>query len=819
MAEQVPQIPEVPFDEGPETIKETVTSQVTLNDLPPPGAIFQRKLTDREIVALKGFGSDTLKFLNEVSKDMLPGIGEARAVEYTNQEIEGLKKALKERDVPGTVVHGIGVPLMSAGTLPYWLGGGVIGGAAAFLMRDIIGKGYRNLTARFRSPQEAFRQAAQQPTGIDPKIFEQPGAREATKRAETTINKKNVPVKITEKFNYGQSSSPVRTGLSKSPSEFQGSRTYDVLAQTNFKGMSTDQMVGTMINLIRKGKISKDELFDAGVLKLDENLKPVGGAIYEMPKELKQAFGKQELLKMLQDSPSNRLKVTRYGTPSFDDGFFDLYASTDIMIANLKGSIQEKLFQNINVAQRRPLLNAGNALADIQRILDRGVSRGKFLESSNAALTTQKLQSLRELIPSLSTGDAQIMRALINNLEKVKKKYLTKDKTFKDAPKHEGQGSTKGGDDYNEVVIHLDESIVGNKEPRRVYGTHFNEANPIVFTLQKTRYNQKGDPILFAEEIQSDPIQQLFGEGKGNLRKMMNNPYSKNLIESVIRKRIKDLSEAQTPLIKKSQRVSLSQAEVKQLQQLNDDKATLRKYFQKSELMDDQGMKALQRILKDDVNRPDYIPYLNQYYKLAIRQMIDDAIRTGKKGISILPVTTYKGKSTHHTKDQGHYLYYGDEKGLKTKAFDKDQLPGPKTKKKAGDAVYIETMKKIAKEIEQDYGLKLPISKQKIYSTSFKKGGPFVIVNPNGTIMAGFKKKTNRDYILQKLNSNRSASDRLTPRNITDDPGEVEEMFTSIVMEIPDNAAKMLRKKKMRSYKTGGLVAIEPKREYFAPIF
>ena len=259
MAEQVPQIPEVPFDEGPETIKETVTSQVTLNDLPPPGAIFQRKLTDREIVALKGFGTDTLKFLNEVSKDMLPGIGEARAVEYTNQEIEGLKKALKERDVPGTVVHGIGVPLMSAGTLPYWLGGGVIGGAAAFLMRDIIGKGYRNLTARFRTPQEAFRQAAQQPPRVDPKIFEKPGQREATKRAETTINKKNVPVKITEKFNYGQSSSPVRTGLSKTPSEFQGSRTYDVLAQTNFKGMNTDQMVGTMINLIRKGKISKDE--------------------------------------------------------------------------------------------------------------------------------------------------------------------------------------------------------------------------------------------------------------------------------------------------------------------------------------------------------------------------------------------------------------------------------------------------------------------------------------------------------------------------------------------------------------------------------
>ena len=54
--------------------------------------------------------------------------------------------------MPGTIVHGIGVPLMSAGTLPYWLGGGVIGGAAAFLMRDVIGKGYRRFTSRFRKP-------------------------------------------------------------------------------------------------------------------------------------------------------------------------------------------------------------------------------------------------------------------------------------------------------------------------------------------------------------------------------------------------------------------------------------------------------------------------------------------------------------------------------------------------------------------------------------------------------------------------------------------------------------------------------------------
>ena len=73
MAEQIPQIPEIPLDPTEVNLKETVTREVTLNDLPPPGAIFQRKLTDRELIALKGFGADSLKFLNEMSKDLLPG--------------------------------------------------------------------------------------------------------------------------------------------------------------------------------------------------------------------------------------------------------------------------------------------------------------------------------------------------------------------------------------------------------------------------------------------------------------------------------------------------------------------------------------------------------------------------------------------------------------------------------------------------------------------------------------------------------------------------------------------------------------------------
>jgi hypothetical protein len=42
--------------------------------------------------------------------------------------------------------------------------------------------------------------------------------------------------------------------------------------------------------------------------------------------------------------------------------------------------------------------------------------------------------------------------------------------------------------------------------------------------------------------------------------------------------------------------------------------------------------------------------------------------------------------------------------------------------------------------------------------------------------------------------------------------------FKSMVLEIPDSAAKQLSKKKMSTYREGGLVAIAPKREYFAAV-
>ena len=71
--------------------------------------------------------------------------------------------------------------------------------------------------------------------------------------------------------------------------------------------------------------------------------------------------------------------------------------------------------------------------------------------------------------------------------------------------------------------------------------------------------------------------------------------------------------------------------------------------------------------------------------------------------------------------------------------------------------------------------------------------------------------------MLQKYNSKGTAN--FVADDLTTDASKRNEVFTGFTLEIPENAAKILSKKKLRSYVSGGLVAIEPKREYFAPLF
>jgi hypothetical protein len=885
MIDQLPKIPDdgyIPPKQGVEQVAE----QITLNDLPPPGAILQRKLTEREIIALKGFGNDGLKLLNEIAKDMLPGIGEARAMAYAEDEIRLLNKAVEERDVPGTIVHGIGVPLMSAGTLPYWLGGAAIGGTAAFLMRDVIGKGYRRFTSRFRKPLEdpisnnafmsnaqAFartedniliRQAYSQwlrglpenriqntqtsiannmlefnttirnnPDRLNRLIDEDMADINYTasridndiniklqkellnkekQKAELIIRQKNLPDKTTEILNYGETATPKRTGLAKNVSEFQGSRAFDVLAKENFKGMNTKQIQARIINLIRTGKIPKEEIFDAGILKLDENFKPIGGALGSKDlQDLKGTVDKQVLLKMLKNAPSQRLSINTYGTVQKDADFFDLYASTDIIGANIKGNIDELIFKTTNTADRRTLRNVRNTLDDLM------YQSGRIAEGGNVVnfASDRVIQQLQDIIPELDVATQQMMRAYVGNIEKIKP-YTTKLSSKFDQregyPMHQST-STAGGADYREKVIYLDEPIPLNKgKGVASFTSHFKEGNPIVHVRYKTRYTKDGDPVFSIEEIQSDTLQPFYDSGGKIKREAMNNPYDKGLLEGVIRKKMRDLIDEQRPLIELSKKQPLSNSQKKLLQKLQDEQSLLKKYFVKSEAMDEAALQKIGKIIKDEV-KEDYYPYMRSYYKLALRSLIDEAVRDGRRGITIVPV----GKGTHHSKDKGHYLYYGDNKGSKIQALEFTALPpAGKIKRTSAEAIYPATLRQIAKEIEKDYGIKLNLKTQKIYNTS--DASPYVIKREGSdSIVAAFKNKKNRDYMLEKYNTRGSAS--FVADDLTIDPSKRTEVFTGFTLEIPDNAAKILSKKKLRSYVSGGLVAIEPKREYFAPLF
>ena len=98
---------------------ETVEEEVTWRDFPPPGALLMRAPTEREKIAMKNFGKGLINFQEQMSLDLIPGLGEVRMQNYTNEEIDLFKQAIQREDYPAATVHGIGTPLMAAGMLPW----------------------------------------------------------------------------------------------------------------------------------------------------------------------------------------------------------------------------------------------------------------------------------------------------------------------------------------------------------------------------------------------------------------------------------------------------------------------------------------------------------------------------------------------------------------------------------------------------------------------------------------------------------------------------------------------------------------------------
>jgi len=311
----------------------------------------------------------------------------------------------------------------------------------------------------------------------------------------------------------------------------------------------------------------------------------------------------------------------------------------------------------------------------------------------------------------------------------------------------------------------------------------------------------------------------------------MVSPYGNTLTEAYARRRLKEINAQMEPFLPKNLRTqvapgqwvkrTMTDTELKNLQKLDAEKSEIRKLLTKQDVRTTtEATAALNAGVARGEGKVDFFPYLRRtggvagYDMLMLKALIDDAVRTGKSGITIVPAGI-QGRSN----DAGWHMYYGDTKGTKKLALDEKSLK-KLGKRKAPDAEGIVALKKIVAQLEKEHGIKLQIRQQPIFN--YDPSALYAIENKSGQIVASFKKRQNRDFVLNQKNEMSPSKEGFTALNLADGaPGSPDlnkPFFKSIVLEWSDEQAKQLSKKKMSTYREGGLVAIMPKREYFAAV-
>ena len=925
-----PIVPEVPAPTGIDNLNEEVVEEeeVTWKDFPAPGTIFQRNLNEREKVAVKNFGQGLVNFQEQLSLDLIPGLGEQRMAGYGTEEVQLMIEAAKRKDVPSTIVHGVGVPIMAAGTFPWWFG--IPGKWAARAYRaatapfrqkargyftataEMIGSGQYSFVANaLNTPQKRvayehwlkglpeYRSVADQemirrnideflqlpperiqlldiegraeaaataripraegPTTIEGVVSENKRlVKEQTTQHQIAVKDKtemlqsgSVPTRITEKFSLGESLTPIRTGAQATTSEFLGSHAYDVIGMANFNQMPVKNMVEYLAGMVRSGKLKKEELFDAGLLKLDAANKPVGGTLFDLSANTpNMVIGKQDVLKILKESPAENLRIQTYRTATVDPAvYYDLYATTSMMGNTMDNFLQKSIFATKNTASRGKLRQVQKDVAALDKSMFDTANALTF-ENSNFRneFFSPMMQRMDDLMPSLDSGTQQVLRAYMENAKKINRMsndiQVTKEgpiQAFQSSGgTHAGHETStmEGGFGYSEKVIYLDETIPFNRDKGRTrFTSHFPQDNPIVHSRYKTRYDRSGNQIIAIEEIQSDTLQPFWDTGAKTKREAMLSPFGNQLTEAYVRRRLRELNEQMEPFLPKNLKKevapgqwvkrSITDKEIKNLQALDAEKAELRNFLTKRDFqIEGEATTAVRH--GTEMSQPekvDFFPYMRRtggvpgYDVLMIKAMLDDAIRTGKKGITIVPA----GVGNRST-DAGMYLFYGDAKGTKLKGLEKKAITKKGKKKISPDAIYIDALKVVAKQIEKEHGIKLNVVQREIYN--YNPMNTFGIENKSGNVIASFKTRQSRDFILNQKNQASASKEGFTGVNFSKDapglPHDVHRIptgnFKSIVLEIPDSAAKILSKKKLSTYRHGGLVAITPKREYFAAV-
>lgn len=674
---------------------------------------------------------------------------------------------------------------------------------------------------------------------------------------------KNKPTKgqlittVNEPRTFGQGSLQNLGEKQKSVREFIGSEAYDVIAASNIAKATPQQWIGYLTNARQKG-VRPEELEDAGLLILNAKGEPIGGELHAILKQdPKAVISKEEILASLETNPAFSMKVKDYEHSIKENVLLEKLPNLKVLNTEAQKILNEKIFSITNVAQRQPVNDLITKLQSLSE-LDSKVARTLYTADPKQYL--EAVDKLREIAGTLPQNQAQVIRTLADDYAAFAKmnEDAIKMKKVVQSPRHEGI-RPKGGYDYREKIIYYDNPIPGNSDLKRVYSSHFNEANPPVFTRYDTRGVDNYGDTFFVFEMQSDPHQTIsknFGklaigerDGKyavGTADKMVrNNPFGTKIQNEVVKRERQTILDEQKMLTDKAEKTPLTNKEMGRLIELDSNLKMLnmRTMTRPADSRNIYTEKQLQKLVDQHYKRDsfdttnfvyDYFPMGKEstWVKLGLKSIINSAQREGKRYVALAPadffqlhnntkfkIEQFYGLGLEKGALQGKFAPRNPELKLKEqKAF----LGGPEglgkyrkntritegDKKQpdtawypgelAGDAV----LPKAAKDIVKEMGGK--IEAKRVYLTDPAK--PYKILK-EGKPAYAFKTKNERDIIFEDLKRNESQLNIMDDVDVNDPSNFV----WSIVID-----TNGMNKTPSKGYRYGGLV--QAKREFFAPL-
>ncbi len=652
---------------------------------------------------------------------------------------------------------------------------------------------------------------------------------------------------VNEPFTFGQGTLKNQGVRQAHVREFIGSQAYDVIAATNIDRATPDVWIGFLRNARQKG-VKAEELADAGLITFNSKGEHIGGELHKILRENpKTIITKQEILASIETNPAFNMKVMNYEFPVKLDQLLEIRVNQKPLVDEVQKIISKKVFETTNLANRSAILATSTALKEADFAAD-AITQNLRADPDPKEIK-DVINKLEQLMIGLPQNESLIVRNVLDGFKQINQinSNALKLQNVIKSPRHTSRPI--GGMDYREKVIYYDNPIPDNSSSKRVYSSHFPEANPVAFSRYDVRGVDSYGDTFFLFEVQSDPHQNItraFSKlnqraqdaiARGEVptttvdQMIRNNPFA-NKISSGIKKNekqklineLKELTDIATTR-------PLTDAEMTKLTTTRQnlkmaDFKTPEPSLQKK--VDNFYVRG-ENSFNEDLKSYDFFPMEREetWAKLSLKSIINSAQKEGKRYVALAPAEFFQLGQNNKFKIEQFYglgtgkldnffnqnirnindkiVFRGGSEGIGKYRENTAIKTGPNKQegfyqgKLAGTAV----LPKLASEIVKELGGNLSV--KKVFITDPKKPYKILENSPTGKRpKVAFRTKKERDTYSVKYGGD---GGNYNVESIDDPINYVE----SIVID-----TQGMKKTPSKGYKLGGLV--EVKREFFAPL-